>query len=287
MRLAPEAGEGLRFTVGRRDLRIPPVVRAVAVASLAGAADGIVAGGIGGRIAMRVSSLMTERSLQGTLTEAGNRVGEITFGGTMSLVLFGGAFIGVFGGLIYLGVKRWLADLGSWRGLGIGLLLLIGFGWIIITGDNFDFSRFGPPLLNIAMFALIFIAFGLLMVPFHDVIERIMTRPSRGLSAVTSLGAYGLGLVLALVIALMLVRFGGFGAGLRQVLSTVVLAYAIIVMPVSGLLISRAAGGFAGLTDLSGRRRWLVIAVVVLALPVGLGVVLDALAVTDILRSAP
>lgn len=262
-----------------------PHARTVAIGALAGAMAGVVAGGIGGRIAMRVSAMATEDRFQGTLTEAGNRVGDITVGGTLGLVLFGGALIGILGGLIYLGVRRWLMDLGPWKGLGFGLLLLAMLGWVVISGDNFDFHRFGPPPLNIGMFALIFVAFGLIVVALHDWLERVLPRPSRSMVGLVSLGIHAFGLSLALVFALTFVRFGGFGSGGAAILSSLVLWYAVLIMPVAGLLLARAAGRFQGLSDLLGRRRWLVLAVAVLALPVVLGVVLELQAVLDILEA--
>lgn len=262
-----------------------PHARTVAIGALAGAMAGVVAGGIGGRIAMRISAIAAEDRLQGSLTEAGNRVGDITVGGTLGLVIFGGALIGVLGGLIYLGVRRWVTDLGPWKGLAFGLMLLAMLGWVVISGDNFDFHRFGPPPLNIGMFAFIFVVFGLMVVALHDWLERVLPRPSRSMLGLGSLGIHAFGLLLALVLGLAMVGFGGFGRGVAAVISSVVLLYVVLVMPVAGLLLARAAGQFRGLSDLLGRWRWLVLAVVVLALPVVLGVVLDVQAVLDILEA--
>ena len=68
-------------------LRMPAVLR---LTSSIGSAVlcGIVVGGIGGRIVMRVSALAADESRIGMLTENGNVVGRITVEGTMALLLF-------------------------------------------------------------------------------------------------------------------------------------------------------------------------------------------------------
>lgn len=51
--------------------------------------------------------------------------------------------------------------------------MLATLGWAIIEGDNRDFSVFGPALLNVVMFAAIFIAYGLLLVWLFDLVGRV------------------------------------------------------------------------------------------------------------------
>lgn len=146
--------ENARRGLGAAYGALAPLARTLAVGALSGAVAGAIAGGIGGRIAMRISAIAAEERFQGTLTDADETVGEITAGGTIFLAILGvGA--GALGGLLYLGVRRWLADAGPGRGLVFGLLLLATFGSAIIEVDNPDFHRFGPPLLNISMFAAI------------------------------------------------------------------------------------------------------------------------------------
>ncbi|HUQ17633.1 MAG TPA: hypothetical protein VM070_07590, partial [Candidatus Saccharimonadales bacterium] len=57
------------------------VIRDVGVGALAGLAAGIVVGGLGGRIAMRISGAMTDPGLASfARTENGNAIGEVTLG---------------------------------------------------------------------------------------------------------------------------------------------------------------------------------------------------------------
>jgi len=274
-----------QLAVGRLRLQgaqraIGALARSVAVAALAGFAAGLVAGGIGSRIAMRVVAITAGSAEQGAITDAEATVGEITGGGTIFLLILGGA-IGGFGGLAYLGLRRWVADAGRWRGLAFGVLLVAMFGWGIIEGDNPDFDRFGSPALNIVMFASLFVIFGLLVAPVFEWTERRLPPRFVGVGGLTSLAAHGLGLLIALPILGGLIN--GFGEeGDRRLFFTILPAYVLLVPPITARFLGAAAGRFERLSDLSEHRPALGAAVAVLALPVAVGLVLDVQAIRDI-----
>ena len=90
---------------------IASLVRNITVGVLAGFLAGIVTGGLGSRVAMRISAVAAGSAMQSVLTEAESPVGEITAGGTVFLIFFGG-FIGIIGGLIYSGLRPWVAGAG-------------------------------------------------------------------------------------------------------------------------------------------------------------------------------
>ena len=71
-----------------------------AMGLLSGAVAGVIVGGIGSRIVMRILAVVNNE-LSGIPTENGNIVGEITVGGTLGLLIFGGIFAGIIGGLSY------------------------------------------------------------------------------------------------------------------------------------------------------------------------------------------
>lgn len=145
----------------------------VAAAVIGGSIAGVIAGGLGSRVAMRISGAMTDPALIGVATTAnGNRVGEVTVGGTFGLIFFGGFIAGLFGGGLYALVRPWLAGLGRWRGVAFGALLYLAFGALVVEGDNFDFRRFGSPPLNVAMFIALFPLFGVIAVPLIDRLDR-------------------------------------------------------------------------------------------------------------------
>ena len=83
------------------------ILRDIARGGLAGLAVGVVVGGIGGRLAMRLIALLIPEST-GRFTENGARIGDITLGGTFAVLLFGGLFAGIFVGTIWVVVSPWL-----------------------------------------------------------------------------------------------------------------------------------------------------------------------------------
>jgi hypothetical protein len=129
-------------------------------ASLAGLIAGVLVGGLLGRVAMRISGFAAGPSMVGARTENGNPVGDITLGGTLALVVFVGIATGLLGGILYALMEPWLRRLRPWHGLVFGVALLAAFGFTVFDPFNFDFARFGPAPLNVAMFASLFVAFG-------------------------------------------------------------------------------------------------------------------------------
>ncbi len=182
-------------------MRTPKVLREIAAGSLSGVVVGIVVGGLGSRLVMRLSAIAAGSGLQGVTTANGNRVGEITVGGTIGLVILGGVFAGIFGGLLYASVRPWLAPFARWRGLIFGLGVLAIAGSLILDAANSDFIVLRPPLLNVAMFAALFPIFGIALVPLFDRTMRALAKGSRTSGALVLLGVVlaalfvGLGLV--------------------------------------------------------------------------------------------
>jgi len=257
------------------------IARSLATASLAGFLTGLIAGGAGARIAMRFTAIAAGSADQGAITEFEATVGEITAGGTVFLVLVGG-LVGVAGGLIYLVLRRWVADAGRWRGLAFSVLFLAMFGSAIIKGENPDFHLFGPPALNIAMFASMFIVFGLLIAPIFDRVASMalaLPPPSFRRSGLPSFAGHAFGLVL------LLPAVGGVGI-VASGPGFVILPYVLFVLPIASVAIARSAGQFDRLSDLRGHGQALVAACAVVALPFAAGLVLNGLAIADILRAA-
>src|SRR3990172_6397247 len=258
-----------------RPLEVEPLMRSLAVGTLSGFVAGLIGGGGGWGIAMRIVAITAGDADQGAITDAEATVGEITAGGTTFLIFLGG-MAGALGGVLYLAVRRWLADAGRGGGLVFSALLLAIYGSSIIDGDNPDFDEFGSPGLNIAMFASLFIIFGLLVAPLLERIEKGLPRPSLRLLGLGSLAAHGFGLLLVLP-ALTSVAFLA-----QQEALLLLLLYPLLAMPIAALLLGRANGGFERLSDLRGRPTLLTAALALLALPVIVGVALDANAIADI-----
>ena len=206
------------------------LIREFGTGALAGVAAGALAG-LASRIVMRISGFAAGPGAIGELTESGNVVGEVTVGGTLTLVLLG-AIGGALGGAVYVALRPWLAPLHRWRGIGFGLLMLA------VSGEpdpaSRDFRRFGPPLLSIAMFAALSPLAGVLLVALVTKLERYVaavgpSEPRGGrraavheLAWIAGIGALlvlGLGGVIALLavgaLALLPVAMLAFAVGTR------------------------------------------------------------------------
>lgn len=187
-------------------MRIPATVKEVAAGSLSGILIGIIVGGLGSRLAMRISAMAADPFVQGVTTANGNRVGEITLSGTIALIVFGGVFGGIQGGLLYSALRPWLLPFGRWRGLVFGLGLLALNGSLILDETNSDFIILRPPLLNVAMFAALFPIFGIALAPVFDRVLRFVDGGSFVASGLT---------IFALLLAALFLGLGlvsGFGA---------------------------------------------------------------------------
>jgi hypothetical protein len=155
-------------------------LREVGACSLAGMVVGVLVGGLGGRLAMRVSGIAAGPSLQGVRTDAGFPVGAITAQGTLELIVFAGLLSGAIGGMFYAAVSPWLTRLGAWRGLAFGVLLLAVLGSLVLDPDNPDFGRFGPSGVNVGMFGALFLIFGALVAPVASRLKRSGANASAG-----------------------------------------------------------------------------------------------------------
>ena len=279
----------------QRELAAQPwllsLIHSISIAGLAGFVAGVIAGGVGSRIAMRVSGIAAGSAKQGFLTEADNAGGEMTLGGTVILVVFSG-FIGATGGLIYLTTRRWVADAGRWSGLAFGVLLLAMLGSAIIQGDNFDFYVFGPRTLNVAMFALLFILFGLLVAPLFERVNQALPPPplrkklgvlalpsDYSLAGLIRLAAQVLGVGVLVPTAILILT------SLDSPVSGLLPAYLLFVIPTAAVLLARPSGGFERLSDLRTHRRAIVVALAVLALPLAVGLVLNVQAIAEIYQA--
>jgi len=135
------------------------LVRPLAGCLAAGIVVGFVVAGLGSRLVMRVLAIV-DSDARGTFTENGNQVGDVTFSGTLGLVLFIGIPTGVAAGLIVFVVRRWLPAQPVWRGLALSAVLLALLGGTVIDADNVDFRLLEPAGLAIALFGMLFLAAG-------------------------------------------------------------------------------------------------------------------------------
>lgn len=225
------------------------VGRHVGTASLAGLVSGVVVGGLIGRVAMRVSGFLAGPNMVGVHTENGNRVGDITFAGTLALVVFTGVAAGVLGGIVYAVVEPWLRRVRLWHGLAYGAALLLAYGFLVLDPSNFDFRRFGPPALNVAMFAALFVIFGVITAWLFDALSALRARTG---AAARLIGVFAwAALVPAGILAVLLVSsVGGLGDPVTTIMIVGPLFVAAIVrwrgLPIVFGYASLAAGVLLG-----------------------------------------
>jgi hypothetical protein len=101
-----------------------------------------------------------------------------------------------------------------------GLLLLIIFGSVIIDGSNKDFRLFAQPLVNVALFAVLFPLFGLLIAPMVRWLDQTLPPTPPGLplhfrmvAVYLLLGAVSLIALYSIVLTGLNFLLGGEGEG--------------------------------------------------------------------------
>ncbi|MDF1597805.1 MAG: hypothetical protein P1T08_17130 [Acidimicrobiia bacterium] len=150
------------------------LARHITVAGVAGLITGLLVGGLGGRLFMRIAGAAAPDLAQGRTTEAGFTVGEITLGGTMGLVVFVGIFVGIVGAALLLIFRPWLAWAGRWRGFAYGVLLFaVGSAMSdVMNPNNIDFFILGNEVLVVGMIVALFVGFGVFMEWLFGILDR-------------------------------------------------------------------------------------------------------------------
>lgn len=139
------------------------IIRDIARGGFTGIIVGLVGAGLGGRIVMRLAALLVPAS-NGALTENGNRIGDITLGGSVGLALFGLA-AGVVAAMIWVVVSPWIPGAGLRRAV-LAMPVAVAFGAAgLVEGDNQDFFvlRHDPTVvvLLVALVAVFGLSFAL------------------------------------------------------------------------------------------------------------------------------
>jgi hypothetical protein len=143
------------------------VLRSLGGCLAAGLVVGIAVAGLGSRLVMRLLAV-ADPAARGIITENGNVVGDITFGGTAGLVVFIGIPSGILAGLIVYLVRRWLPARLVWRGLALSVVLLALLGRTVIDPENVDFLFLDPADLAVTLFGVLFFVAGFALVPLAD-----------------------------------------------------------------------------------------------------------------------
>jgi hypothetical protein len=139
------------------------LARHVAAAGLAAGVTGLVVGGLGGRVVMRIAGALSGSQGAGRVTEAGFTVGEISVAGSVFLVIFIGVVSALFSAGAFLLMRPWLGWAGRLRGLvfGLALFALASATSDVMNPDNPDFRILGNEPGVVALVAALFLAFGI------------------------------------------------------------------------------------------------------------------------------
>lgn len=86
-------------------------------------------------------------------------VGEFTVQGTV-LIVFQGVVLGALGGLVYGLVRPALPAPPLLSGVCFGVWLVAAFLGLLVAGEDRDFQLFGPLPLALALFGVVFVAYG-------------------------------------------------------------------------------------------------------------------------------
>src|SRR5919109_1108234 len=117
-------------------------LRRTAIAAAASGVAGVLVGGLGSRLVMRIAALAAPEA-RGLLTENGNLIGEVTLAGTVALLVVGGVGAAIVGAGAIVVFDPWLPRRTVARGLVLGGFLLAFGGSIVIDAANPDFVVLG------------------------------------------------------------------------------------------------------------------------------------------------
>lgn len=261
---APPAGVGASAVlVGRYGAALG---RAITIAGLAALAAGLIVGGIGSRLAMRLVTVLGDPADVGRMTEAQARVGDITLEGTAFVLVAVTVISTVVGAIAYVAVGPVLRGRPLARGLEFGAILLLALGSQVIQAKNFDFARFATPPVTVGLFAALFVLFGVVTVLVAGWLEPRLPGPGsrRGADAgYWATLALGTGAVLLLVVSAVASRS-----------DLVAIVAIIVVVGFAALVRAREAGWVTALG-------WAIVAVAVL--PFGVALIGE---VAEIIRDA-
>lgn len=157
----------MTITAPTRDTRLGPAaaaaLRTLIVTVLAGGVSGLVAGGILGRLGMRLLAVTSPTIAQGRLTDDAARVGQFTLGGSLGLALA----LAVAGAALapaYLLARRVLPAAKVQRVAGSALITgAVGGALLVHDHPSFDYSILQPTWLAVLLFVAVPAVYGALL----------------------------------------------------------------------------------------------------------------------------
>jgi hypothetical protein len=184
------------------------LVRDLARTGTAGAIAGVLIAGIGGRLVMRLAALAIPEAA-GAFTSNDFRIGDITLGGSLGLIVVVGLLFGAFGAVLWVVVSPWIPGMGLPRAiLAMPVAVALG-GLTLVEGDNRDFFILQHSPGIVAMLIVLVALFGLALALLDDWLDRRL--PAAGTESDARRFAYALLIGGGLLILPLVV--GGFFDG--------------------------------------------------------------------------
>ena len=153
------------------------VLREITRGGLAGLIVGVVLAGVGGRLVMRLAALLVP-SADGAFTENGNRIGDITLGGSLGIIVFIGLFFGAVAGSLWVIIRRWLPSSRTAR-LVVTIPIAVALGTPgLIEARNRDFDILQHDPLVVASLVVLVALFGPALVLVDAWLDRRLPQPT-------------------------------------------------------------------------------------------------------------
>lgn len=180
-----------------------PVLREISRGGLAGLLVGVVVGGLGGRLVMRLAALLVPGA-DGLTTENGNAIGDITAEGTIALVLFGGLLAGVVAAVVWVVIRPWLPASTAGRALAATPVALAFGTPVLVQRINPDFLILGFHPGVVASLLVLVALTAPAMAVADAWLDRRLPRPASTLSpaGVAYLGLTALGLLIGTMLVI-------------------------------------------------------------------------------------
>lgn len=170
------------------------VFREITRGGLAGLVVGVLLAGIGGRLVMRLAALLVP-SADGALTENGNRIGDITLGGSLGIVIAIGLLFGAVAGSLWVVIRPWLPR-SRLAAAVVTVPVAVALGTRgLVEARNEDFEVLGHDPLVVASLVILVASFGPALVLVDGWLDRRLPHPGpregrviAGFAIVTFLG---------------------------------------------------------------------------------------------------
>lgn len=188
------------------------VFRDITRGGLAGLIVGVLLAGVGGRLVMRLAALLVPAA-DGALTENGNRIGDITLGGSLGIIIAVGLLFGAVAGSLWVVIRPWLPRSRFVSAIAtIPIAVALGTRGLV-EARNEDFEVLGHDPLVVASLVALVAVFGPALVVVDAWLDRRLPHPGPADRGV--IGGFAVVTFLGLVLTTLIVVPFYLGSPLR------------------------------------------------------------------------